>query len=159
MSAEQDMKEFTTKVQDTIDKALNRRALRNLGEMIADMIRQRTRKGYGVSRFMGPKQRLKRLSPSYIKQRKRMRLSPFTSPRKSNLTKTGAMLEDLRPRYIQAGRNKSFKISFNKGFSKDKAGWAVEKGRPFNNLSKSEFNQVLRWSRDNLDRVFRSSSL
>ena len=40
-------------------------------EMAADIIRDRTRKGFGVDKNQGRKTKLAALSPDYVKQRKR----------------------------------------------------------------------------------------
>ncbi len=52
----------------------------------AQLIQRRTRAGQSVAEDGGAPYNMKRLSPSYIEFRKTQRLSPWTSPGKSNLT-------------------------------------------------------------------------
>ena len=94
---------------------------------------------------------LKRLSPNYIKARKKMSLGSDAKPTKSNLTLTGEMLSS-----IEGKRSGSlFTFFFSNSFANDKARWAKEGGRPFFGLSESDkkglttkissiFRQILR---------------
>lgn len=77
---------------------------------------------------------LKKLSPNYIKARKKMDLGSDAKPVKSNLTLTGEMLSS-----IEGKRSGSlFTFFFSNSFSNDKARWAKEGGRPFFGLSESD---------------------
>jgi len=94
---------------------------------------------------------LKKLSPNYIKARKKMSLGSDAKPAKSNLTLTGEMLSS-----IEGKRSGSlFTFFFSNSFSNDKARWAKEGGRPFFGLSETDkkglatkissiFRQILR---------------
>jgi len=115
-----------------------------VGNEAADLIRKRTRLGYGVSEQGGKKTRLKKLDDGnpkkpYTKRRRQLELSGNTTPAKSNLTQSGAMLDDLEATKTSKGKAE---IDFKTEESKDKAKWNTDKGRPFNNLSKSEYNQL-----------------
>jgi len=89
--------------------------------------------------------RLKELSPAYIEQRKK---NPpkgiYGTPKKSNLTNTGEMLEAIEGKTIKGG----FELSINNNTRKDGktnkevAKHVAENGRPFFGLSESE-NRVI----------------
>lgn len=83
------------RVIKNIDKILSKK----LANKIVKGIRSRTRKSLGVETSGGRPTALAPLSESYIEQRKRLKrngqLSSKTSPSKSNLTKTGEMLDSL----------------------------------------------------------------
>ena len=72
--------------------------MRLLGNYAPNLIRDRTRKGFGVPHAGGSKEPLKALSANYIqwRQKNKRKLSKFAKPSKSNLTRTGRMLESLR---------------------------------------------------------------
>ncbi len=103
-------KAFNKQLDDIVkrwDKQLrdsvSARQMKLLGNEAIRLIQERTRRGYGVEKDGGPQRRLKRLSSAYIKQRRRMRLSQFTTPGKSNLTRSGRMLAGLRLVKVQNG--------------------------------------------------------
>ncbi|MCW4027072.1 MAG: hypothetical protein NWE76_06285 [Candidatus Bathyarchaeota archaeon] len=98
-------------------------------EMTADLIRDRTSRGFGVDKHKAPKKRLKKLSESYIKQRKKEGLTS-----KSRLTRTGEMLESI---YANRG-----KVTLRGKRNKDVAGWVAEAGRAFFHLSSAEYKRV-----------------
>lgn len=119
------------------------KALEPVGRIAIDIIRKRTRQGYGVSKQGGSKQELKAFDPkgSYIKfrRRNRGRLSSFTSPGKSNLTFTGQMLLGM----VQKRQGKSVILTFDSQRNKDVAGH-VSGARPFMFLAKEEIDQVVK---------------
>ena len=85
-----------------------------------------------------------------------MRLSPYTSPSKSNLTLTGSMLESL---VFKAGKGKvTIEPSGrdSKGVSNvKKAEWQEEQGRIFLRLSVTEMKQVTEfYQKQILDKQF-----
>lgn len=69
------------------------------------MIKERTRKGFGLSDGSNtPRiERFARLAKATIRKRRSKALSSFTSPSKSNLTETGQMVGSLRVRAIKNG--------------------------------------------------------
>lgn len=94
---------------------------------------------------------LKKLSPNYIKARKKMSLGSDAKPNKSNLTLTGEMLSSIEGK--RSGN--VFTFFFSNSFANDKARWAKEGGRPFFGLSETDkkgltvkissiFRQILR---------------
>lgn len=118
---------------------------------IPKRIRTRTRLGKGL---LGT---LKELSPNYIKFRtKYSGLSKNATPKKSNLTLTGLMLDSI------TGVRKGFKFKFffNNDEARKKAIWADETGRPFFDLLPSEEKAIRRdvatIIRDQLRKIFKS---
>lgn len=110
------------------------------------LIQKRTRQGSGIARQGGEVRRLKGLSPSYIKfrQSNRIRLSPFTSPTKSNLTFTNQMLGSLDV----VGRGKQMAVAptgrRSDGKSNQEIADYVSEDRPFLFLSPQELDQAQR---------------
>lgn len=139
------------KVTDSIKK----NDLQRLGDFVADMIRKRTRLGYGVSETGGERSKLKELKgrpkpySSTIRGREYLKengeLSSLTTPTKSNLTATGRMLDSIKA--IVRGLGVTILIPNSsrpdsKATNRDIAKWNEEKGRPFFNLSGSEIRQL-----------------
>lgn len=86
------------KVNALVGIGTNREFLKRTARKLAAKIKARTRDGYGTKKFGGVLHKLKPLSPEYIAQRKKKRLSAKTSATKSNLTKSGQMLDAIRGR-------------------------------------------------------------
>lgn len=107
------------------------------GEKAADLIKKRTRLGYGVDKQGGTKKKLKPLSQSYKKHRQRHRPSGPTSAGKSNLTSSGNMLDSLK----STPKKGKASVGFFDKTNADKAEY-VSEDRPFNNLSKAEIKQI-----------------
>lgn len=123
--------------------------MRAYGELAIEAIVKRTRQGYGVSQTAGKQRKLKALSDSYIKyrQRNRTRLDSTTSPRRSNLTFTGQLLRSMRVkkvtnRQVIWGPNKRRR---RRGLTNERLGEIVaEQGRPFNFLSKTDIDRLVK---------------
>lgn len=156
------------KLRKLLDKIINTdsKLYAMVGSMSVDEIKRRTRLGYGVPKAGGPKEELKKLSPSYIMARKAAMSgkaefmandkkvsfqastvkplnSSLTSPSKSNLTYTGQMLDSLT---YNSSKN-SVNITFENPESKQKAKYAHEEEgnrprRAFLNLSDKEKNLI-----------------
>lgn len=146
MSAKQDISKFFAKISKAIKEAVEPRALAPLAKFAIDLIVKRTRLGYGVKEDLGQKEKLKPLTRAYIEQRSKSRLSAYTTASRSNLTRTGQMLESMRILEIKEG---SVTIGMSgrrtDGHTNDQiAQFNAERGRPFNHLSQLEFQQVLR---------------
>jgi len=76
----------------------NKQFLLSVGKKAKDVIRKRVKSGYGVNNSASSKavrQKLKPLSPGYIKSRRRIVLGEFGKPSRSNLTLTGEMLNSI----------------------------------------------------------------
>jgi len=131
-------------------------ALKPTGEFAASIIVKRTRLGYGVDKEYGQKQKLAPLAPSYIKQRKMFAgLNPLTTPKRSNLTRTGQMLDSVQAIvrrgviYIEpTGTRDDGKKNLDVAIWNHKGN--ARRNRPprvFMNLSQLEFNQTVRFYR------------
>ena len=148
-------KEFFAKleeIEDELDEIIP-----ELGNQLAEDIRDRTRKGYGTTTNGGEKQRLAALSDEYKKQRRRMPLHTDTSPNKSNLTQTGSMLDSLQ--FNKTGKNEGLVTPTgydNKGVSnRDKADYVSDQGRPFLFASKAEEKRLVNTLKKKLKDIIR----
>lgn len=144
--------EVIKQISDDLKKTGNKQPMNLLGNYALNLIRDRTRKGFGVPGVGQSQEKLKALSANYIKYRKKTKLSPFTSPGKSNLTKTGSMLASLR---VVQTKNFGFTIAptgKNKsGISNaEVAGHVEENGRPFLYLSNTEIEKVIKFFEENI---------
>lgn len=107
--------------------------LDKVAQEAATIVVRRTRLGFGARD--GKKEKLKKLSEGYIKQRKRStELSPFTSPRKSNLTFTGQMLESVHAQ--------GHTVRIPKGRNSRVATYVTEQGRPWFGVTEQERAQL-----------------
>lgn len=140
-----------TKKFQQISKAItepkNSRQLTELGELAVSLIVKRTRLGYGVAKNGGKRFKLAALSDGYVKQRRKGGLSKFARPKKSNLTRTGQMLESVKVLKVSKGTITVGPQGVRSdGISNDDlAIWnAKRKGRSFIYISDNEFNQLRR---------------
>lgn len=165
-------KQFTEIITNEIEKVLGivfeRRFLSEIGKDVAKQIRTRTRLGKGV----GNNGRQEKLAPlkkttKSLRRRYRSRLSNLTTPARSNLTATGAMLDSISSKL----NGKTIKIFIKNTVRRTLSGAIsektnseiatfLEKGRPsgskggqmsprpFFKLTKSEENEIRRKIRD-----------
>lgn len=137
-----DLKDISKLIEAGIDEATSKKNMRILGEDAKKLVQRRTRLGKGVDGTRGPTKRLKKLSKSYKKQRKRLRkngqLDKTTQPAKSNVTQTGQMLREIGVR----ARRGLAKILFIDSFAKQKAKWVQDAGRKFFYISNAEYKQL-----------------
>ena len=117
------MKELDMAKKEVIDN------FDEIGEEAVKLIKKRTRLGYGVKDHGDKKFKLDKLSDSYQKYRKSNKPKGPSTPKKSNLTYTGDMLDDLVS--VDYGDRQS--IEFKTSESEEKAEY-VSKKRPFNHL-------------------------
>lgn len=126
------------------DANANKKTMRSLGAEAVRLLVARSRKGYGVSRMGENQSKFPPLSKAYIKQRRRRRLSRFTTPGKSNVTLTGKMLASVRTFQDKQGKvsiGPSGRRSDGPGNAKI-AEYLAEGGREFMNLSASEITKL-----------------
>jgi hypothetical protein len=137
-----DFRKIAAQIDALTKEFLDKEAWTLVGEYAVGKIKARTRKGFGVSERGEKTQRLAGLKDNYKEQRKRLKqqgkLSGETSPNKSNLTKTGEMLDNFK---VTPTEN-SVTISFNSPKLSARARYVSDKGRPFLNLSKQELWKV-----------------
>jgi hypothetical protein len=163
-------KQLRKQVEKAIDKAVKKikssSEMQNFADLTAEIIRRRTRLGYGVKSPGARRERLKPLSESYIEQRRgdavyftddqgqvrrvttsdkfkqRKKLSARTTPNKSNLTFTDQMLDSL----TGFARSGEFKVEptgqRDDGLTNRQVAEYVEEERPFLTLSRSEIKQL-----------------
>jgi hypothetical protein len=119
----------------------------------ASLIRRRTRRGLGVREEGGASSPLKPLSRSYVEQRKRMRLSAFTSPGKSNLTRSSELLESLGVQRTETGRYRITPQGYRDvgGLSNAQLASYVSRARPFLYLAKDEIAQLAKGYRKSVE--------
>lgn len=118
---------------------------------IPRIIKVRTRLGKGL---LG---KLKELTPKYVEIRKKDKsLYNETTPKRSNLTRTGEMLNSI----IGSRSGSLFTFRFSNTDSDKKAYWADQTGRPFFDLTPSERNGLQRKIsaiiRDTIRQLFKS---
>jgi hypothetical protein len=127
----------TLNLEHTIKNTINDNLMRRLGQLAVDMVRQRTRLGYGVESFGGPQQKLKPLAPRTVDNRRKKQLHGDTSPRKSNLTATGELLDSIDFR-ISGGKIEVFIT----GPRNQKITEYVSEERPFFALTKPQVSRL-----------------
>ena len=148
--AKKDWDDFENKLKMALNKLASPQMLKQIGDKALDLVRERSTAGFGVqdtSDQIKPKKRFKRLSQPYIAQRARMagKLSPRTSPEKSNVTLTGQMLDSMKST-VSTGKV-TIDVSGNrrgKGAKSNKEvkGYVEEGGRPFNNLTTEDLKKL-----------------
>jgi len=144
---ELEVKAFFKKIDTTLKDAKSKDIYRSLAEELITIIVKRTRLGYGVAANLGPRSKLKALSPKYVDARRKFRrLDSSTSPKKSNLTRTGQMLRSVQ--IISFSKAKVIvgpKGSRDDGKrNEDIAQYNADRGRVFNKLSINDYNQIRR---------------
>lgn len=150
-------------LQKVVTDSIKSAALLPTARFASDLVVKRTRLGYGVPKNMGAKSKFAILSPNYVKQRRLFAgLDPSTRANKSNLTRTGVMLESVRP-IVTSGQIIIRPTGNHKGgFSNEQlAKWNEDgtKHRPrrvFLNISELEFNQIKRFYRKTFGDLVRS---
>lgn len=158
------VKEFEEKLIALLNELAEEKNMMLIGEYAKELIKKRTRLGYGVEKTGDERKKLKALSDSYIDQRKGKvsfiktkakniipvkplsspKLSPSTSPTKSNLTKSGSMLDSMsvtssngKVRIAPQGSRSDSRFS-----NEEIASLVTKQGRPFNNLAKGDLKQL-----------------
>lgn len=138
-------------------------AIRKLAKLFAEeakaMIYARTKAGKAVGSYNGGESPLKKLSPSYIRRRQTFAgLHPTTSPGKSNLTRTGQMLESLAVEEMPGGKFFVVVRGTRKGggSNAEVAQWVTEQGRPFLNLSRRQLDKLIVSYRKNFASLVKS---
>lgn len=131
-------KELTEALKKAKEEITSPANLQAIGDDLAEQIRVRTRLGNGIDANYGEPSKLKPLSEKYVEQRRDMSLSDMTTAKKSNLTQTGQMLNEIIAKVV----NSQIVITFKSQFSKDKARWNSEKSRPFLSISRVQVERL-----------------
>jgi hypothetical protein len=138
--------------KDRILKRLNDIDLRVQMKDVPEIIKKRTRKGYGITKKNdGEWTQLKELAESTIEARKSKKLHKDTKPSKSNLTETGQLLDGIK----QEASNKKM-VKLVTGREDIRA--TIEKKRKFFGLTKEEKNTVDQKVKKEIARIIKEES-
>ena len=135
------MNKVLNKILIRIEKTVKGYSLRERAVEYADRIRRRTRLGWGIKdgERGNKRERLKPLSERYKKIRKRTNLSSKTTAGRSNLTRTGKLLDSIKG--FARGKKIVFEITENRddgALNKDIVKGQSEQGRDFFELTDKE---------------------
>lgn len=88
-------------ISKRVEKSLRKRNIpTDVGETAKEMVQKRTRSGFGIDRNEGKKRRLPKLEKATKSRRKGLKkkgtLSNETSPSRSNFTRTGQTLDNIK---------------------------------------------------------------
>lgn len=153
---------FHKRMAGAISDAAQPAVLKALGEKAVELIVRRTRLGFGVERYGQSRFRLAPLSQGYIYQRERdSDLSSLTTAKRSNLTRTGQMLDSMAVIEVRQG---SVVVGPTGGrddgvTNMQVAQWVTAQGRPFNFLSRLEQEQIVRFYRNRFGDLLRNRRL
>jgi hypothetical protein len=152
MDTRLDLKTVLDRIRRNLSGSITPKQMGVLGRFVVEQIKERSRKGYGTEG--GAEKKFPALSDEYIKQRQRdKRLSPFTSARKSNITRTGRLLASLRYT-TNTGRS-----VIKPTGSRPKSDWTNEElaehlqnnmDRPFLSLSQKQIRALLKFFEANV---------
>lgn len=152
-------KTLTIKLQNLIHELEDKALYSEIGQDVSKNVKDRTRSGFGVEDNGAKAVKLKALKSSYKKERRRLRktgkLSSDTSPAKSNLTKTGEMVDSV----TYTADPKSVNIYIKGPKNKEKAKYQVNEGRSFMNLSKREIQDITDIIEEKLKKDIRKKGL
>lgn len=135
---------FKKRTEKQLNKVLSKDNLKQLGTLALKIIRDRSRRGFGI--VSGKLQKFPSLSPKYVDQRRRSRLSPFTNPKKSNITFSGRLLAGLRVKNGRPGQVivEPSGTSRNGVSNKLIAKHLIKKNRVFLDITKKELDQIIK---------------
>ena len=159
MTIKRDVFNFTKRVEREVKSSVNKRVLTELGRLAIKLIQKRTRRGLGLVENGRRPKKFRGLTEAYIAQRRRSKdlNRRLTSPAKSNLTFTGALVDSIR--IVSLNENtKTIEIDANKrrrkgGVTNEQiAEWLADDGREFLNLSAREQREIV----DQFNRSFRT---
>ena len=143
-----DLDPFKKAMQAALQAISSPTNMRKYGETAASMIKLRTRLGDGVPAEGAEKRRLKALAQSTREQRKELsrqgRLSSETTPGKSNLTRTGQLLDSEGVTRVSQGQVAVGPQGIrDDGLTNEEvARYVTDQGRPFNHLSRVEIKRL-----------------
>lgn len=161
-SVDLQLSKWIKKVEKAIDTDISSApVLRLLGIEVAKRVSLRTRLGYGVKENGGAKQSLKSMrqhSAKYTDFRRQASLSPFTNAGKHNLTLTGAMLDNLGLKKVDAAEKK-VQIGFSDDFSQLKADVNSRRGWVFLKLSEPEIKSIYNFYKREVARLVKAARL
>lgn len=147
MTVKIDLKKFLKKLEKGLRRSVDRSEMRRLALRGLNLIKARTRAGFGVNLnqgFLGSRFKLPPLSEEYIEQRVRRssELSRFAFIDRPTNTFTGKMLSDFRVTSTSKG---GFSLGFRTKDSRQKAEFLAKMGRNYIGFTKREFNLMIRF--------------
>jgi len=151
MSAKQDLNKVIANIKKEITKSFNNQQMQKIAAFAMEQIKERSRNGYGVDDLGGTEKKFPALSKGYIEQRKRSKLSPYTSATKSNITFSGRLLASLRfSTRDGAAVIKPTGTSRNGTPNDEVAGYLEDQGRSFLTLSKKQLDKLYEFIRSKI---------
>jgi len=159
MSVKVDVKRFTDKIEKLLKESISKKLIKPVAEELSKIIVRRTRLGYGVEKNLAERSRLRasgpggKFTPAYLRRRVRAgksgELDSTTTPSRLNLTFTGQMLKSTK--VIKAENGQIIIAPTGRrsdGESNENiARYNADAGRIYLNVSRLEFNQILRFYR------------
>ena len=107
MGFEEDFKKINDQLNNFSQKVNDPTIIERLAQEFRDLIVTRTRLGFGGDKFGGTQRKLKKLEPVTRTDRQRAKkkgqLSGDTSPAKSNVTRTGSLLDNTKVKRVTGG--------------------------------------------------------
>lgn len=155
-----------SRIESAIKDTVSNKEKKKVAEFALNVVVKRTRLGYGVKENFGKKEKLAKLKDSYVDKRKKFTgLSSLTRPKKSNLTRTGSMLDSMKAKFqgktiviaptgkrnIEAALGNSQDVTYSNGYTKP--------ARVFNRVSQLEFNQIKRFYRKTFGDLLKNRKL
>lgn len=170
-------KDIEKAIGEALRKVGSREVMAEVGKEAAEMVRVRTRLGFGVKESLGEREKLKPLSDSTKQVRagkiafkkirgksipfppdldeNKAKLSEFTTANRSNLTMTGQYLESWKPISTQENKVVIGPTGTRKdGLTNQKLGeYLEENGRPHAYLTSIEYKRVIDSIRKRLTKI------
>lgn len=150
-------KNFEKQMNKALEKATSDKVLKEGKDLVVSDMKKRITLGYGVDRTGGSKKKFEKLSDSYVVQRRRDKkkgkLGKNATPKKSNLHKSGKMIEEDLDGIVEGKR---IIIGMQTDRSAKIAAF-VEKKRPFLNLSKGEVKRITKFFQTQITEIFRKA--
>lgn len=153
------LKDLQIRLKSLINGVVDKALMGEVGQEVVGMVKDRTRKGFGVPQNLGAKKPLPGISESYKKQRRRLRgqgkLSSETTPNKSNLTNTGKLVDSID----YTATSNEVKVEPQGRSNQKKAAFQADAGRIAFNLSKSENKKILKLIEDSITKDIKKKGL
>ncbi len=164
------MRDICAKIRRTVaEDPTTPTVMRTLGEFAIVLIVKRTRLGFGTpdgGNGAGERFTLKPLADTTIDARKRMgrrgTLSDVTSPKRSNLTATGQMLDSMAVTAVSSTTVSVAPTGSRQGggpSNAEVAAYVSEQGRSFLQLSRLEADQLTRFYRNIFGDLLRNTRI
>lgn len=144
---------LTKVLKEGVEEIVSAKFLNEVGDFSVKLIRKRTKLGKGVDKTGGSSRKLDSYSDSYVVQRKRLKKQGKLAgtPKKSNLTQSGQMLDKGLDHIVDGNR---VIIGMNNDDDAQKAAF-VSKKRAFLNLSRAEIKQITKKIKLKAQQIFK----